>query len=223
MYSHLYLAKRANNTPRLSANQGQALPWIALWNVAISLPLLLPAVLGAAPFQVQDGVVIWFLLPLTLSPFQDLVSYLIASSGCGSVFKSPIRVAYWIVGVVSGVVHVGVALWAFVAPGLSWSRIYWPNHGAVQHGPTFMTEGATLFMQYDHAVIYLCVLGLGAYMLGFDDILAAVSGAERLRAARPLLKLTAMTVIAGPGAGLSWLLCHREKQMEAVDAQSKQF
>ncbi|KAH6603959.1 hypothetical protein Trco_007405 [Trichoderma cornu-damae] len=109
-----------------------------------------------------------------------------------------------------------------MAPELSWSRIYWPNHAAViPDSPTFMTEGAMLFMQYDHVVIYLCVLGMGLYMLGPQRTMTAPTLGEKIQASWPMVKLTAITATAGPGAGLAWLLCHREGELDAAAAQRK--
>jgi hypothetical protein len=178
--------------------------------------VLLPSFLGASPFQVQDGVVLWFFAPLTLGIFQDLVGFLVSKTSYGG-FKNPIRVAYSIVGVFSAVVHIGVAVSPyFCGPEVTWSRIYWPNHSAPQPGtPLFMTEGAMLFMQYDHVVIYLCVLALGVYMLDLDKIMSASSLSGKTRAAFPILVLTTTTVVAGPGAGLAWLLCQKEERLRA--------
>ncbi|KAH6653097.1 hypothetical protein BKA67DRAFT_659738 [Truncatella angustata] len=218
IYSHLYLSKRSAETPSIPAHQRQALVFTAIWSIIISFPVLVPSVLGATPFQVQDGVVMWFFAPLTLGIFQDLFGLLVSKTSYGGL-KDPISVAYSIVGAFSAVVHIGVAVSPyFCGPEVTWSRIYWPNHSAPQPGsPSFMTEGAMLFMQYDHVVIYLCVFALGAYMLGFDKITSASSLSGKMQAGYPILVLTAMTVITGPGAGLAWLLCQKEKELRACE------
>ncbi|KAL6861989.1 hypothetical protein J3F83DRAFT_716808 [Trichoderma novae-zelandiae] len=165
VYCHLYLKRRLGKASLLSNKQAQALPLTALWSIIISLPLLLPAILGAKPFDIQDGVVVWFFGPLSIGLFQDLVSVLFSGKSYKGI-RTPVTLAYWIVGLASAVVHIGVAVWAYTAPELSWSRVYWPNHAAVvPDTPTYMTEGAMLFMQYDHVLIYLCVIGMGFYML----------------------------------------------------------
>ncbi|KAL7783241.1 hypothetical protein V8C37DRAFT_415081 [Trichoderma ceciliae] len=221
VYSHLYLKKRLGKSPLLANDQAQALPLTALWSIIISLPLLLPAALGASPFDIQDGVVVWFVGPLVLGLFQDLASMLFSSDKYRGI-KRPVTLAYWIVGLFSAMIHIGVAVQAYMAPELSWSRIYWPNHAAVVAGsPTFMTEGAMLFMQYDHVVIYLCVLGMGLYMLGLERTLTASTFGEKMQAGWPMAKLTVITATAGPGAGLAWLLCHKEGELEALATQRK--
>ncbi|KAH8195329.1 hypothetical protein TruAng_010497 [Truncatella angustata] len=210
--------KRSAETPSIPAHQRQALVFTAIWSIIVSLPVLVPSVLGATPFQVQDGVVMWFFAPLTLGIFQDLFGLLVSKTSYGGL-KDPISVAYSIVGAFSAVVHIGVAVSPyFCGPEVTWSRIYWPNHNAPLPGsPSFMTEGAMLFMQYDHVVIYLCVFALGAYMLGFDKITSASSLSGKMQAGYPILVLTAMTVITGPGAGLAWLLCQKEKKLRACE------
>ncbi|KAI1381940.1 hypothetical protein F4677DRAFT_10258 [Hypoxylon crocopeplum] len=213
VYSRLYVKNRLANSPGLPRDQAQALPFTALWSIVLSLTLLLPTVLGAAPFRIQDGVVVWFLSPLAVGPFQELASVLI--SRLGSYYKgfaNPVAGAYCIVGAVSGAVHLSVAAWAFRSPDLSWSRIYWPNHAAVQPGPTHMTEAAVVFMQYGHLAVSFCVLALGIYTLR----------SAKVSAGRPMLTLVALTAIAGPGVGLAWLLCGRERETTAaVNASSK--
>ncbi len=224
-YALLYLQDRGtgSETPRLSAADAQALPLTAVWSVLISLPLLVPGAIGAEPFTVQDGVVVWFFTPFFLTLFHELASSLFSRLSFKG-FQNPVQLAYGIVGVVSAIVHVGVAAYAFYSlePNVSWSRIYWPNHSAVQRGPTFMTEGAMLFMQYDHVVIYLTVFGLAIYLLGYDKLLLADSPAERLKAGRRLLILGSTTLILGPGAGLAYLLCAKESDEDAAEAKAKQ-
>ncbi|XXG95518.1 hypothetical protein Hte_001782 [Hypoxylon texense] len=211
VYSRLYVKSRLANKPGISYEQAQALPFTALWAVALSLPLLAPAVLGATPFQIQGGIVVWFFSPLAVGPFQDLVSALISRLGFPKGIRCPVTVAYCISGLASAAAHLGVVSWAFFSPDLSWSRIYWPNHGRVQQGPDLLTEAAVIFMQYGHIVVQFCVLTLGIYILGF----------KRLRIGHPVLMLVVVMAIAGPGAGLAWLLCQSEKQMATTDAKSK--
>ncbi|KAI1734290.1 hypothetical protein F4680DRAFT_471295 [Xylaria scruposa] len=210
VYSYLYLKKRSGTIPPLPVDQMRALPATALWSLFISLPILLPAVLGSTSFQIQDAVLVWFFGPLTLGLFQDFAASLVSRySYTGAT--SPVTLAYGVVGAVSAVVHTGVAIGVYLTEGISWSRVYWPNHGAVQPGPLHMTEGAMLFMQYDHVVIYLCVLGLGAYLLELEKVFTFESSAEGRRAEGRMLTLIVLTAVAGPGAGLAWLLCQREK------------
>lgn len=211
VYSRLYVKTRLANKPGISHEQAQALPFTALWVVALSLPLLAPAVLGATPFQIQNGIVVWFFSPLTVGPIQELVSALISRLGFSKGMASPVTIAYCIAGSVSAAAHLGVASWAFLSPELSWSRIYWPDHGRVQQGPDLLTDAAVIFMQYGHIVVQLCVLTLGIYTLGY----------ERLRTGHPVLMLVVVMAIAGPGAALAWLLCRSEEQMATGEAESK--
>ncbi|PNY24614.1 Uncharacterized protein TCAP_05461 [Tolypocladium capitatum] len=220
IYLHLYFKKRT--TKPLPADQAQALPFTAVWTLLLWLPLLLPGVVGVAPFQVQKLIVVWYSLPLTLGPVQDLISRAFASTHHSSKdTANPVIISYWVVGSFSAVIHISSVIWASLAPGLSWSSIYWPNHGAVQSNAKMLTEGAMLFLQYDYVVIYFCVLTLGVYMLGFDKIIAAHSAGEKLRAGRPLLLLSVVTTVGGPGAGVAWLMCIKEREIEAADSLSK--
>ncbi|KAI1410707.1 hypothetical protein F5Y13DRAFT_167185 [Hypoxylon sp. FL1857] len=218
VFSRLYVQNRPVNSPDLPRDQAQALPFTALWSVFLSLPLLVPALLGAEPFRIQDGVVVWFFAPLAVGPFQDLVSGLI--SRCSSFYKgfrSPVTVAYGIAGTVSAVVHLGVITRILQSPGLSWSRIYWPNPSAVQPGLTLINEAALLFIQFGHMAVSLSVLAVGIYTLG----LAAKSSAERSRASGPIFTLILIEAIAGPGAALAWLLSRRERDIAAANSSSK--
>ncbi|KAI0017754.1 hypothetical protein F4780DRAFT_573477 [Xylariomycetidae sp. FL0641] len=213
VYCHLYLEERSNTTPRLARNQAHALPFTALWCLLISLPLLLPSALDAAPFTIQNGVVLWQFGPLTLSLVQDLFSYGVGKFNI-SVTKNPVRLAYWIVGAASAAVHLGVLYWAYVSPELSWSRIYVPNHAAVRPGPTLLTEGAMVFMQYDILVILLCVLALGFYAPAYDQ-------AGKPQTPGCILTLTGISLVAGPGAGLAWFLCSRETEADLPSTTKK--
>ncbi|KAI0835102.1 hypothetical protein F5Y06DRAFT_277380 [Hypoxylon sp. FL0890] len=216
--TRLYVQNRPATSPGLPRDQAQALPFTALWSVLLSLPLLAPAVLGAEPFRIQDGVVAWFFAPLAIGPFQDLVSALI--SRCSSFYKgfaSPVTVAYSIVGVVSAVIHLGVLMRIFQNPDLSWSSIYWPNPSAVQQGPTLINEAALLFIQFGYLALSLSVLALGFYTLGS----AAKSSAEKSRASGSILTFVIIEAVAGPGAALAWLLSRREGEISAANSQSK--
>ncbi|KAK8062455.1 hypothetical protein PG997_014552 [Apiospora hydei] len=212
VYSHLYLTKRPASASYVPAEQQQALVFTSIWSILISLPIILPSVLGASPVQVQFGVVVWFFAPLTLGPFQDLCSFLGSSTGYVGV-GHPIKAAYSIVGGFSAMVHISVALAPYLCgPEVTWSRIYWPNHRAPQPDHrSFMTEGAMLFMQYDHIVIYLCVLALGVYILRFNHATVSKPRSRKTMVGYPMLTLVAITAIAGPGSALAWLLS-RERE-----------
>ncbi|KAK8029898.1 hypothetical protein PG993_011189 [Apiospora rasikravindrae] len=215
IYSHLYLTKRGTSAPNVPTEQQQALIFTSIWSILISLPIVLPSALGAVPVGVQFGVVVWFFAPLTLGPFQDLCSLLVSNTGY-SGSDNPIKVAYGIVGGFSAIVHISVALAPYLCgPETTWSRIYWPNHSAAQPDHrSFMTEGAMLFMQYDHIVIYLCVLALGAYILGFSHVADGKPQGRKTMGGYPLLTLVAITAIAGPGSALAWLLSREEETVE---------
>ncbi|KAK5637585.1 hypothetical protein RRF57_013300 [Xylaria bambusicola] len=103
--------------------------------------------MGSTPRLTQDAVIIWFVGPLTVSLFQDFAASL-SSEYFYTRTASPVAVAYEIIGAVSATVHISVAISAWLTERISWRRLYWPNHTAVQPGPLHMTEGAMLFMQY---------------------------------------------------------------------------
>lgn len=187
------------------------------------MPLLLPGVVGTDPFTVQNLMVLWFFLPLALGPFQDLAASFFASDARRKGNASPVVTAYWVAGAFSAAVHICVVVWAWLAPDLSVSRVYVPNHGLVQQGSVHaLLEGAMIFMQYDLVVISLCVAALGAYMLGFEQVLAAESRQEKWRLGMPLLTVLGVTVVGGPGAGIAWLMCVKEKEIVEEGAVVKQ-
>ncbi len=213
VYFHLYL-QRSTKRVAVPTNQAQALPFTAFINLLLSLPLLIPPALGATPFQIQDAVVIWFFGPLALVAFQDLVSYFFSSVSCKGI-ANPVKAAYWIVGAASGIVHIGITLWTFLSPDVTWSRIYWPQHKLVTPGPAYITEGAMIFTKYDPVIIYLAVFSLGAYMVGPESPSASTSSTKRRHAVHPILTLTIISGIFGPGAGISWLLARNEGKINA--------
>lgn len=167
-------------------------------------------------------MVLWFFLPLTLGPVQDFVAYFFAGDASKKSTASPVIAAYWVAGSFSAAIHICVVCWAWLSPELSVSRIYWPNHGLVQPGIHMLVEGAMVFMQYDLVVIALCVAALGVYQLGFDKVLAAQTTEEKLSLGAPLLTVLGVTLVGGPGAGIAWLMCIKEKELEAENAVAKQ-
>lgn len=222
IYSRLYVKRRLANCPGLPYDQAQALPLTALLNMALPLFLLLPTMLGATPFQISDGVVVWFLSPILGGLFQDLVGLLISRGGSFyRGIKSPVTVAYGIVGTISALVHLAVAAYIFSSPSLSWSSIYWPNRDAVQHGPTIIADAALLFIQYGYLSVNLSIFALGVYAFGFDKAITMQSRTDRLHASRPLFTMAALMAVGGPGAGLAWLLCKRECDANAANVLNK--
>ncbi|KAF7182588.1 hypothetical protein CNMCM7691_002159 [Aspergillus felis] len=214
VYLHLYVEKRLRTPlPRIPPAQAQALPFSAIWNTLISVPLLVPTVFRASPFQIQAGMVLWLLGPPSLSLFQDAVSSLITATGYRGV-QSPTTFTYWIVGGISAICHVAVVLSPYFFPGVTLSRIYWPNHSAVQPGPYYLAEGAMLFIQYDYIIINLCVLAVGFYKFNFGSAAAAKLSIQAQPAVDPRLVFTAVTAVLGPGAGMAWLLCDKERELE---------
>ncbi|KAI1457073.1 hypothetical protein F4805DRAFT_430258 [Annulohypoxylon moriforme] len=221
-FSRHYVVNRSTNSPSLPRDQAQALPFTALWTLILAVALFVPALLGAEPFRIQDSVVVWFLAPLAIGPFQDLVSALISRSSTSStLFASPVSVAYSIVGTVSAVIHISVLTRVFQNPDLSWSRVYWPTPSAVQPGPTLIHESALLFIQFGHLTVSLSILAIGFYTIGSGKAVASRSSADRLGASITMLKLVAVEGIFGPGAALAWLMSTRERESHDGNTLSK--
>ncbi|OTB03635.1 hypothetical protein M426DRAFT_12353 [Hypoxylon sp. CI-4A] len=217
--SHSYIKIRPGNSPSLPHEQAQAIPFTALWTLAISSALLLPAALGADTSRLQDGVAVWFLGPLTGGLFQDLVSSLIARSrGFYKGFSNPIVVAYSIVGLVSAATHISVMTLVFQSPELSWTQMYLPNPFAVQPGPNLIQEAGHLFIQFGYTFISLSVLLVGIYTLRSRNTSNAQSKKNGLGA---VLTLATIEGIAGPGAALAWFLCKREREHTAATLSKK--
>ncbi|KAI1097491.1 hypothetical protein F4804DRAFT_327448 [Jackrogersella minutella] len=221
-FSRLYVTNRSANSPSLPRDQAQALPFTALWSVILAVPIFGPSLVAVKPFRVQDGVIVWFIAPLAIGPFQDLTSCLIASShSFYKGFANPVAVAYFIVGAVSAAIHIGVCKQVFQSPDLSWSRVYWPKPSAVQHGSTLIQESALLFIQFGHLAVSLSIFAIGFYTLGSRKGLTAQSSSEKIWASVPILKLLAIEAIAGPGVALAWLLSRREREITAVNSLRK--
>lgn len=100
---------RPMNDRRIPTDEAASLPITAIWSVISSFPLFIPSVLGdAAPFRIEDGVAIGFFGPFVLGIFQRLIHSILPSNIYSRV-KSPVIMAYGIVGVVSATVHISVA------------------------------------------------------------------------------------------------------------------
>ncbi|KAJ5788016.1 hypothetical protein N7457_003006 [Penicillium paradoxum] len=216
----IYLEQYLNRQPKaqhpLSDAQADALPFSAAWSIAISLPVFIAPLAGASAFGIQDAIVLWFLLPHTLGIFQDLTSFAIPSIRIGRPTNSPVKLAYGIVGTASAIIHVGVCFWAVFNPNLSLSSIYWPNHSSVKSESFAFTAVAVIFTQYDFPVIYLSLFATGYYIFKSEE---RKSG-TRSQSASLMATLVVISAVFGPGAGLAWLLCHKETLQEAERAVS---
>lgn len=225
-YLSRYLKRRPIDSQRVAAENTQALFLAAMWSMLSSLPLLMPGVLGtAAPFGLEDGVVIWFFSPLVLSALEALTRSLLppSSKPCSRwVTARPAAAVYSLLGVVSAAVHVGVVWRTYRSPDLTWGRVYVPNHSVVQPGPAILIEGAMLFIQYGYLIFQLSVLALGAYVFLSNQHLAARAPTKKLKGGRSMIALASITAVAGPGAGLAWLLVIEESFVDAEDPTTKE-
>ncbi|KAI3343480.1 hypothetical protein F4824DRAFT_9670 [Ustulina deusta] len=203
-----YIDKGPNKSRPLSSLEAQALPFTAIWSLFLALPLMIPALLGASPFQVQKGVIAFFLLIPCLSAFQSMVRGTMTRTGY-SVATRPVQLAYSIVGGVSALIHVGIILYVsiYATPSLSLSRVFIPHPGSIQRvQPDILTEAALLFIQYDYLVIHAVVA-----LLVIHTALKIISS----RSLKLLLTTTAVTGGLGPGAGLAFVLYSIENQEDA--------
>lgn len=184
---------------------------------------MLPAVVNASPFQIQNGVVIFFLTPPAFVFFHRLTKAIVTKTQF-KASRKPAKIAYWIVGSVSALVHVGIAVYAMFSPAedVSLSRIYIPHYNAVQRGHSdIVTEGALLFIQFDYVIINIVVLILGTYILCFEPALIVKPVSGKDRAGSPLLAFLAITGIFGAGAGLAFVLYCKEHWLDSADTQRK--
>ncbi|KAI0887791.1 uncharacterized protein GGS22DRAFT_185170 [Annulohypoxylon maeteangense] len=221
-FSRHYVTNRSTNSPSLPRDQAQALPFTALWTLVLSVTLFAPALLGAEPFRIQDSVIAWFLAPLAVGPFQDLVGTLISRSG--SLYKgfaSPVSVAYSIVGAVSAIIHISVLTRVFQNADLSWSRVYWPSPSAVQPGPTLIHESALLFIQFGHLSVSLSILAIGFYTIVLKNSAVSRPSTERSSTSITALKLLAVEGLLGPGAALAWIMSTREQHSDDTLTKKK--
>ncbi|KAI1780607.1 hypothetical protein F4818DRAFT_11836 [Hypoxylon cercidicola] len=217
IYSLLYVNQGLTSASPVPTAEAQALPFTAVWSVLLALPLMLPALVNASPFQIQNGVVIFFLTPPAFVVFHRLAKAVVAKGS-----TKPSKVAYWIVGSVSALVHVGIAVYAMFSPAsdVSLSRIYIPHYNAVQRGHSdIVTEGALLFIQFDYVIINIVVLILGTYILRFEPALIVKSISGKDRAGSPLFAFLAITAIFGAGAGLAFVLYCKEHWLDSADTQ----
>ncbi|KAI1381397.1 hypothetical protein F4677DRAFT_402892 [Hypoxylon crocopeplum] len=221
IYSLLYVNQGLTSASHVPVPEAQALPFTAVWSVALALPLMLPALVNASVFQIQNGVVIFFLTPPAFVVFHRFAKAAITKTNF-QAFKQPSKIAYWIVGAVSALVHIGIAVYSMSSADadLTLSRIYIPHYSAVQRGePNIVTEGALLFIQYDYVIINIVVLILGTYILQFEPALLAKSAGGKERAGTPLLIFLGIFAVFGAGAGLAFVLYCKEHWLHSPDAQ----
>lgn len=165
--------------------------------------------------RVAYGTVSYFLSPLVVGPFQDLVSSLIARTG--TIFLSPVVLSYYIVGISSATVHWAVVLFTLQSPELSLLTLYIPNPSLVQRGsPTQIAESAHHFIQYGYLFFNISVIILGKYASTLNKV---VDG--RTPGNNPFLTLVTVTAIGEPGAGMAWILSKREKETADARAYAK--
>ena len=211
LYSHLHVKQRSDGpTLGLPASEAQALPFTALCSLLLPIPLLVPALVHASPFQIQNGLVMYFLTPAIFISFHTLASTAISRVSFRG-FAQPVKTTYWIVGISSALGHLGIVLYAFLSsePSISISSLYLPDHRAVQRGQAdILTAGALLFFQWDLIIINLVVLLHGM------DILEPKSLSQR-----SVLIFASITAVFGPGSGLALALWRQEDRLEAADSQ----
>jgi hypothetical protein len=223
IYSLFYVKQGWRSSSSLPPSEAQALPFTALWSLLLPLPLMLPALVGASTFQIQDGVVLFFLTPPLFVGFQVLVSATISKMSYKGSAK-PARIAYLIVGTFSALIHLGIALYAIFSPvsNMSFGRVYFPHRSAAERGqPNIMTEGALLFTQYDYMIINIIVLILGTYILRYEPVFLAKSPGEKVRASGSVLALVGINAIFGAGAGLAFVLDCKERRLDSIGTWSK--
>ena len=222
IYSLFYVQQGGKSTSSLLTWEAQALPFTALWSLLLPLPLMLPALAGASAFQIQNGVVLFFLTPPLFVGFQALISAIVSKISYKGRVK-PVRIAYFIVGIASTLVHLGIALYAILpASNVSFGRIYFPHYNIVQRGQSnIMTEGALLFIQYDYVIINIVVLILGTYILRSEPVFLAMSPNEKVRASGSVLALVGITAIFGAGTGLAFVLDCKERRLDSIGTRSK--
>ncbi|KAI1387219.1 uncharacterized protein F4822DRAFT_276849 [Hypoxylon trugodes] len=216
-YFSLYIKKQPQTGPKLPRNEAQAIPFTTIWNLLLASALLFPTLLGAHPFRIQDGLLLWFWGPLSVGLFQRIASSLIASSGLsykGST--NPIGAAYNLVGAVSSLAHLSVSAWIFSSPNLTFSGTYLPNPWSIHEGPTIFVDVLLVFIQFGYTALTLSVLALGFYTLSVEKVTTAKSSRSV-----SLPTFLGIVAVAGPGAGLAWLFRGGESESEATSAKNK--
>ncbi|KAF2966189.1 hypothetical protein GQX73_g7378 [Xylaria multiplex] len=199
IYSLIYINKRSKEPRPIPSPEAHALPFTAIWSLLLALPLMVPALLGASPFQIQKGVITFFLLTPCFSAFQNMVREMITWTGYTGTTR-PVRLAYSIVGGISALIHVCTILYVtiYAEDSLSLSRVYVPHPSNIQLGqPDVLTEASLLFIQYDYIIIHIVVVLLGIH--------AALNGIT-VGGTRSLLTTTTIIGVLGPGAGLAFVL-----------------
>lgn len=218
IWALLYTKQRTRSgTGPVAPSEATAFPLTAVLSVALELPLMLPAWLGAAAADVHRGVVYFFLGPPLFSAFQAAAAWVVRATGSSSSSTrdgvGAVKAAYCVLGLVSGATHVGCILWALWAThgnGLgALARLYVPDAGAVYAAGSsgLLTEAAFLFLQWDYVIINVTVLLLGAHLL------ATTPHGQSGGGSGSVLAMLFYTAVAGPGAGLAYVACCEEQSL----------
>lgn len=215
IYSLLYVRRGSSSASPVPVAEAQALPFTAIWGLFLIIPLMRPAAIHATT---QQGTVIFFLGPLFYVAFHQIVKSIFARTNYRGSMR-PAKVAYFIVGAASAIVHVGVAIYAMSSlsdSNVSLSQIYIPDDSAVQRGQlNVVTKGALQFIQWDNVMLNTVALLLGSYVLCFEPVLRAKSSRRNERASTLLSSLVGITFIFGAGAGLAFAFYCKEHWLSA--------
>ncbi|KAG8164271.1 hypothetical protein KVR01_006189 [Diaporthe batatas] len=205
LYSILFLKHRSPGRPlRLLESEAQAVPMTALWSLLLPIPLLMPAISGATPFQIQNGLVIYFFTPILFAMFHTAAGFASSRMSVSTFpgFVQPVRTAYEVVGVASAVIHFGILAYALSStePGVSLTGLYYPDSSTVQRaGSSILRAGGLLFSQWDVLITTLATLLLAVSRQQSDP-------GSRISA----WTLTGITAALGPGAALAYALWNEE-------------
>ncbi|KAH7319611.1 hypothetical protein B0I35DRAFT_215602 [Stachybotrys elegans] len=206
------------NTGRLPEADAQALPFTTVWSWLLLPLMMLPAWTSLETTHAQIIVATWFLTPLFIPGFQRLASDAAARMSYKGIAK-PVTVTYILSGVISAALRVGlvISIIASADPDVSFRRVYIPNFAAVQpRRADTIVEGAHLFIQLDYMLTIILVLIHGIYMSG-EPIIGHAN-----RTKKSPWALTLVTLVFGPGAGMSYAAYLKESRVESVGARSKQ-
>jgi hypothetical protein len=206
---------------RLGYYESQSLPLTAVVHLALQAAATLPAWLGAAPADVQNGILLYLSGAFLFRWFQALASGLIARTYSGTgPFSKPVKTAYYVTGAVSALAHVGVILYSIFSAetGLSPFRVYVPSHHDHTGQPYILTEEVHRFLQYDYIIVIIVVLLLGTHILRSGSKSGSNIQGKSTSPKGSELTLFVLTAVFGPGAGMAYAIsCDEEDKLLSND------
>lgn len=186
------------------------IPALALASYLPSLNVVAPPFITREPYHHQTIVGYFQMTPLALTVLHYLLSQVLRSSrSTQSTFaRQRIRGALAFAGTASSISHIYALVSALFSSRIN-RNIYWgiSNVQVSAAHTDKLALGAAFFLQWDLAIIYICTVIWGAFL---------IKEKAELNNAGLALGLILMNVLLGPGATMSFVFHWAEGRIKRV-------